>query len=193
MNEKESVENDIYRAALAELKKNFLRRLNRYGLITYGWGAPEDICEFLNDAHLCYLHGIFIASILMASTAVENALRTSYHRKTKKKYKGNFEYLIQWAQENSIITEGNAHRINVLRKSIRNKLVHMRPFSEDEVNTMYELQERGFETLNGNERNMLALYLLRTQPSERLAEKVLEIADEITEHLFPSIGRLPFP
>lgn len=192
MNQENSIEDDIFKAALEEFKRNFLRRLNRTGLVIYGFGAPEDIGEYLDNAHLCYLHGIFVASILMASTVMENALRVGYKRKTGKKYNGSFGHLTEWAERNFMITENQAHRISVVRKKIRNELAHIEPFSEVEVNEIYELQEKEFETLNNRERKMLALYHLRTQPSEDLAEKVLGIADEIIEHLFPSIGRQPF-
>ena len=39
----------------------------------------------MSNAHICYLHGIFIASILMGSTIMENALRVCYNKKTGKK------------------------------------------------------------------------------------------------------------
>lgn len=76
---------EIVEGALTNFRQNFARRLKQVGLITYGWGAPEEVGEYLDNAHLCYVHGMFIASMLMAATAIETALRIKYTNSTGKK------------------------------------------------------------------------------------------------------------
>jgi len=191
---------EILESSVKNFKEDFSRRLRQVGLIIYGWGAPEEVGEYLDNAHLCYLHGIFIASMVMAATAIEAALRVKYTKATHKKKvskrergrKGEFEYLIEWAKRNSIITLDQATSANKIRKRIRNKLLHIKTFTDDELESIYELQTRGIRDLADAELEILALYSLRTDPSERLARKIIEIADEIVEHIFSSIGRIPF-
>jgi len=189
---------EIVEGALTNFKQNFVRRLKQVGLIIYGWGAPEEVGEYLDNAHLCYVHGMFIASMLMAATAIETALRIKYTNTTgkkqvrRKKGKGDFEYLIEWTAKNSIITPDQAANANNMRKSIRNKLVHIKAFNQNELKRIDELRGRKIKDLTDAERKMLALYSLRTVPSERLAKRIIEISDEIIEQMFPSIGRIPF-
>lgn len=195
-----AVINEIVEGSMKSFKEDFPRRLEQVGLIIYGWSAPEEVGEYLDNAHLCYLHGIFIASIVMAATAIESALRVKYTKATHKKKvskrergrKGEFEYLIEWAKQNSIITMDQATRVNKIRKRIRNKLLHIKAFTDDELESIYELQTRRIRDLTDAELETLALYSLRTDPSETFARKIIEIADEIVEHIFSSIGRIPF-
>lgn len=79
-----------------------------------------------------------------------------------------------------------------MRKSIRNKLVHIKTFNQNELKRIDELRGRKIKDLTDAEREMLAWYSLRTDPSERLAKRIIEISDEIIEQMFPSIGRIPF-
>jgi len=189
---------EIVEGALTNFKHNFARRVKQVGLIIYGWGAPEEVGEYLDNAHLCYAHGMFIATMLMAATAVETALRIKYTNVTgkkkvrRKKGEGEFEYLIEWAAENSIITPDQAANANNMRKSVRNKLIHIKAFNQNELKRIDELRGRKTKDLTDAEREMLALYSLRTDPSGRLAKRIIEISDEIIEQMFPSIGRIPF-
>jgi len=75
---------EIVEGASMDFKQNFARRLKQVGLIIHGWGAPEEVGEYLDNAHLCYLHGVFIASMIMVSTAIETALRVKYTKATGK-------------------------------------------------------------------------------------------------------------
>jgi len=68
IDEEDSISDDIIKASRLDFEKNFSRRLKQVGLIISGWGAPEVVDEYLNEAHYCYLHGIFIASMIMAIT-----------------------------------------------------------------------------------------------------------------------------
>lgn len=193
----DSVEVDIVKVARENFEKNFPQRLKKVGLIISGWDAPLDVAEFLDEAHLCYLHGIFIASMLMAVTAIEASLRVKYlgitgKRKVKRsKGKGEFQYMIEWARQNSIITHDQAKKANTIRNFPRNKLVHIRVFTKDELEKIDVLLEKRFEELSDEERMMLFEYLTRTSPAGKFAKVVLQIADEIIWHIFPSIGRLP--
>jgi len=192
-----SVSDDIFQAERRRFEQEFPQRLKQVGLIISGWGAPLEIDEYLNEAHLCYLHGIFIASMIMAGTAIEAALRIKYTESTGKKKvknvkgKGEFEHLIEWAKQSSLLSQHQANKANKIRKFPRNKLVHIRPFTEKEKERIYELLEKRFEELTDDERKILFEYLFRTDPTERFAKEVLEIADEIVIRLFPSIGRIP--
>lgn len=192
------VADDIVKAHRANFEHNFPRRLKRAGLIISGWDMPQELDEYLNEAHLCYLHGILIASMVMAITAIEASLRIKYTEITgKKKVKrengnGEFEYLIKWARQKSIIDRRQAAKANKVRRFPRNKLVHIKAFTKDELEKIYALFEKKFEELSDEEREMLGEYLWRTDPTEKFAEEVLETADEIVMHIFPSIGRIPF-
>lgn len=193
-----SVANDIVKAYHTYFEQNFPRRLKQVGLIISGWGVPVELDEYLNEAHLCYLHGIFIASMVIAVTAIETSLRIKYTEITGKKKvkpekgKGEFEYLIKWAEQNSIIDEYQAKEANKIRRFPRNKLVHIKAFRKDELEKIDELFEKEFEELSDEERMMLGEYMFRADPTEEFTKEVLETADEIVMHIFPSIGRIPF-
>ena len=106
--------------------------------------------------------------------------------------KGEFQYLIDWARQNSIITSNQATKANKMRKKIRNKLLHIKAFTDDELESIYELHTRRIEDLTDAELEILASYSLRTDPSEKLARRIIETSDEIVEHIFSAIGRIPF-
>lgn len=194
------VVDEILEGATANFKGNFVRRLNEVGLVIYGWGAPEEVGEYLDNAHLCYLHGMFISSMVMASLAIEAGLRVKYTEATRKKKiarkergrKGEFQYLIEWAAQKHIITSDHARNAEKIRKKIRNKLFHIKAFTDDELMKIYELRTRRAEDLTDAQCEMLASYSLRTEPSETFARRIIEMSDDIVEHVFPSIGKIPF-
>lgn len=191
---------EILEGATANFKQNFIRRLKEVGLVIYGWGAPVEVGEYLDNAHLCYLHGMFISSIVMASLAIETTLRVEYTKVTGKKRiakkergrKGEFQYLIEWAAQNRIIPFDQAREADKIRRKTRNKLFHIKAFTDDELRKIYELRVKRIEDLTNAECEMLASYSLRTEPSETFTRRIIETSDKIIEHTFPEIGRIPF-
>jgi len=66
--------------------------------------------------------------------------------------------LIEWAEQNSLLNQRQASKVNQMRRFPRNKLVHIRPFTKKEVERIYELSEKRFEELSDEEREMLGEY-----------------------------------
>lgn len=103
--------------------------------------APGLALEYHEEARLCWYVGAFVSTIIMTQLAFEELLMSHYRVANgvgasldcgKKVDKAGFFDLINKAQRDGWISQGEAESLNTLRKSLRNPYVHVKDIKGDE-------------------------------------------------------------
>lgn len=125
-----SVFNEDLQGMVQRLK--FLNRLNlNYGdTPTEYFVSPIPAYWFFQEANYCYLHGNFIAAIIVAQAALEQRLRAFFNASGYADKFGldlnniTFFQLIEVAIKVKLITKKEGTSLHYLRKNIRNQYTH---------------------------------------------------------------------
>ena len=94
------------------------------------FAGPMDTCRVLQEAHDCFIHGYFVACMMLATSFMEHTLSDELNERGLIKGKPTLERIIEMARDKLDLPHGLLERADDLRV-LRNPFVHRRP-AEDQ-------------------------------------------------------------
>lgn len=90
------------------------------------FAGPMDTSRVLQEAHDCFIHGHFVACVMLATSFMEHTLTDELNERGLIKGKPTLERIIELARENLDLPHDLLGRADDLRV-LRNPFVHRRP------------------------------------------------------------------